>query len=463
MPAAWKKIFFEKRSLLVVSLLFIIYCGGRLWLVAEYGDVAFGYDTGIYRRVVDDYAAGIRSEKTEPFGFVHFSSSLRALGSSIDEIMYGWYMVFAALLFWGVYAYTQKNAGEESGVWAALLLAASVVQFEFFWWYYYRNLIALALWFVVLLLIRRRSYMAVVPLLAIGIVHPLSLLPLGCALIVGAVLLGGMRGYLLKIGFATLACLAVVQWPEYSGYLPTLLGHGWQTAAAERATSAELTGQFIALLKFLGLTILYLPLALFGFARAAKKISLESILAGVCMVLVGLHVIFYRRLYIFIDVIAIMYAAQALAYVRPKISWHYFGKMLLGVYIVSLFVYAGRFTMLKKPLITPTELLAIQELQQVPREAYIVSFTSFDAPWLYGFTNHTVLAPGVFKENKWNREEWNTFWTTPSSTIRHELLRRYPAHEFYIYAGARNGQLKALLQNEPRAENINEHVWKYTF
>jgi hypothetical protein len=85
-----------------------------------------------------------------------------------------------------------------------------------------------------------------------------------------------------------------------------------------------------------------------------------------------------------------------------------------------------------RPLISEKQLEAIEQLREyTENDAYVLG-TSFDAPWLLGWSERRVIAPGLFEWNVHNEEEWMNFLATTDPAAAEEFLDAYVG-PIYIY------------------------------
>jgi len=78
-------------------------------MIVKYGDAAFGYDFGIYRHYVGQYFDRLGDPTVVPFGWSNFSNVLRLLGSSVDQILFGWYFLFSVLILAALYSVVKNH------------------------------------------------------------------------------------------------------------------------------------------------------------------------------------------------------------------------------------------------------------------------------------------------------------------------------------------------------------------
>ncbi|MBU2542470.1 hypothetical protein KJ785_02850 [Patescibacteria group bacterium] len=432
------------QAYLFLSLSLLFYLFTRLWMWFEYGMAGFGYDTGIYRHHILGYFNNLGEI---PFGFSAFSNWLMLLGDSVDKIMFNWYLLISVFVLLALYFVAKKYFKSNLvALFSVLLFVSSIVQFEFFWWYYYRQFLALFFILLTFLFIHYRSYLVIFALLAVGIIHPLSLIPLGLSMIIYLFFADKKtKKFLLITGTSSIIFLIILNWRELWVYAQDFFHYKGVAKNFVEAGYQEFTGQFIGWSDWLKYSIFYLPFGLFGLIKYWKKQKLFTIFLLVNILLILLKIVFYHRFFVFVDIALILFASAFLSDVWEKVRGKKY-RFLVKIGIILLIVVCGVTTTIhvleKKPLIYPIELEAIKQVSELTKDSdYILSINSIYSPWLYGYSGKKIIAPGLFEYNKWNREEWNQFWYSPSNEMRLEMLKEYNITPMYIYVGDTNFNL----------------------
>lgn len=516
----------KNRQLCTVALIFLLYLLFHLWPIARFGYTGFGYDTGIYRHYITGYFERMGDDSITPFGFASFSNPLMSLGDSVDTIMFVWYLLIAIGVFWAVYLVVREffnpsppagYAGQESvpaprdllqnknseialgstpfskqaAVFAVFLFTISSVQFAFYWWYYYRNFLALFLLLVTFLLVKRKSWLAIFTLVGIGIIHPLTLAPLGLALVVYWVvqqlsfrpkrsgvekfLFAGTRdsstppprliGGSASLGMTSLTIATVllflVNWQELSLYLTEL----WKNFGLAKNFAAsgqpEFTGSFITPMIFVSAILAYLPYGLLGLWHNFRKQTLLASFFSANLLLIIIGFAFYRRFLVFLDLTLIFFAADYFSSVFPSIWKQKLGRCVVVIFITVLIGIQVWNVARQQPLINEADFFAIRNLDNLAGD-YVLAVDSAYAPWLYGFTNKKIIAPGMLDYDLWSREDWGRFWFTDDNQERIKLLEKYNISPIYIFVGDRYQKLEQEMIVDPHFTKINEQVIKYS-
>lgn len=462
MVSGMQKYFYKIRlSDLTVLFIFLFYSVSRLILIFRHGQSAFGYDTGIYRFIIQGHIDRLGDPTLVPFAFSAFSNVLSLLGDNLDKIMYVWYFGLSIFIIVALCLVVRTYFNKSTAMTTLVLFAFSITQFEFYQWYYYRNFIALFLVLICLLLIHHQSYLLILPLVVLGSIHPISLLPFGLAIIIYLFFDQEKRKFLFISGLTTLLAILILNWPELKTYLLFFVDNKGWAGNLTFGQANEFSGQFISFGDYWRVALLYLPFAIIGIFKYWRKQKFLTIFVLVNIILILFKLMFYRRFYIFIDLILIMFAARVLVDYAKMIKKERLGKLVIGLFVFFLVLNFGRYFFNIEPLISQAELAAIEDLQSLPKDNFIMTISPYYAPWLYGFTDHKIIAPGMFENNLWNKIQWEQFWNTEDQTIRHQLLDQYNSYPIYIYLGEKDAYFIDKIVDDSRFIQLNQTIWEY--
>jgi len=440
--------------------IFALYLIPRLLGYLRYGMAGFGYDLGIYRRLINLHFLG---QTNTEFGFAGLSTIARLLDASTDQILvYGYIGVFLCLAL-GVFAVMKKSSYPHLALWAFLLLSVSTVQFEFFSWYYFRNAIAVVFLLLSYTLFERRSPLLFLPLASIGILHPLSLIPI--LLVFGWIALREKtsRWYLVRQSGIGLVIAIATQWHELARYVLVAMSSSGRVANTASWQQNELTGQFLEPLQYLLLSTPFLPFAIFGAIKHWKKELFWSLFAVANIVLILAQVLLYRRFFVFLDLTIIIFASYGVNDLWQAETHRRMVRTAVILFFSLLWYQLFATAMNTPPRIEPNDLVAVESMN-IYGDANTVAMTirSDYAPWLYGFTPYDIIAPGVFDINRWTEDEWKTFWTTTDQDIRHTLLNRYAGKRVLIFVGMQDEYYRVLLLEDAYITKHSPSVFEYT-
>lgn len=443
------------------GLLFVIalsfYTFTRVFLFAHEGAAGFGYDTGIYRYTINGYFERLYDKTAPAFGFSAYSNTLKALHVSTDSVLITWYFLLAFVVFFLFYFFVKTYTDAPTALLALFFFSLSTVQYEFFWWFYYRNFLAFVLFLVTLILLHRKSLLTIFPLIAIGTVHVITLVPLGLTIVILTILKKEDRKFYFLTGSVALAGVVLLNFKELLRYLPSVTQTGGRVQNLDAGMS-EFTGQFVNFSFFWKHTVLYIFFGILGVVYYAKKQLIPSILLGVSILPVVLGILFYRRFFVFIDIFLIFFAALFVWNFAKEMKRKYIFALLI-LYISMGMVLGGEYVIHKRPLLTKETLEEIQQTDSLAPGS-LMAVSSATAPWLYGFTHHRVIAPGLFEENKWDEPLWREFWSTPDQNRRHELLKSYTL-PLYIFLAPGDKGFEPVLTQDAHFIPKTPSVWEY--
>ena len=456
----YRNISAEKRQPYLVVLIFILYLLLHLWPILRFGYTAFGYDTGIYRHYITGYFERLGDTAITPFGFANFSNPLMLLGDSVDTIMFVWYLLIAVGMFWAFYLVAREFFNKQTAVFAVFLFTISATQFAFYWWYYYRNYLALFLLLITLLLVKKKSWLAIFTLIGIGIIHPLTLAPLGIALLVYAIIDSSSRKFVLSSGIIAAVLLFLINWQELALYLDQLDGSLGLAKNFVAAGRPEFTGSFITPIIFVSAILIYLPYGILGLWQNFRKQILLTSFFGANLFLILIGFAFYRRFLVFLDLMLIIFAASYFTSAVQSVWTQKWGKQVVAIFVVVLLAIQVWLVVIRQPLISDSDFTAIRGVDNLAGE-YVLAIDSTYAPWLYGFTNKKIIAPGMFEYDLWDREGWGRFWFTKNNQERVELLEQYGGRPIYIFIGERYRDLGEKMMEDSRFMKVVEGVIEY--
>lgn len=449
----------KKSTLSIVLFLFIFgfYLFTRLFLFSKEGGAAFGYDTGIYRHYIQGYYERVHDESITPFGFSGFSNFLQKLGVTTDNILLGWYLLLAVVMFFVFFLFVQVYSSTSTALLASFLFSISVIQYEFFWWFYYRNFFALILFFLAFIFLKYRSYLIILPLVALGTLHILTLFPIAIMMVIVCIFQKEQKKFYFISGSVALGAIVLLNFKELLTYVGSIQKSGARVDSLNPSMS-EFNGQFIDISFFWKHTVLYLFFGIMGLVYYFKKYLPLAVTFFISFLPIVFGVLFYRRYYVFLDAFLIFFASIFLFEIIRKMK-SYWITAALGIFLLIAVILNVNYVVHKRPLLSHDDLNQIIATNEVA-PASLIAVSSATAPWLYGFTHHKIIAPGIFEENRWSQSEWQEFWTTSDTNRRHELLQRYST-PLYIFLGAPERGFEAVLIRDSHFTQKGPWLWQY--
>ena len=450
-----------------------------------------GYDTGIYKKFIEDFAnalpflpdfnSGIWAIN-EPIGLYLITDFLYLIGFDIYQILFGLYILFDVLIGIGIYLVVKKFSNINAALCAFLLFAISVTQFQAYWFMYYKQIVSLFLMLIAFLLLKKKSYLVIPVAGFMGGLHPMTFLIFGLVLLANFIF-SKYKKYLFISGLSILTI-------TFSLYLhnPWVLFNLFPSInpLSMIAVSEDIAGgKFFDLSVYIQLAAFYLPFAILGFIyliqrrkfdpvrdnEREKKVQGEQISNGVdylffwfCFnfLIVYLGFFFHNRFIISLDVIVIILAGFAISQILGKTFQSYHSKLAVLLFLFGTIYFLFNNVITTKPLISQEELNEIKSLAIITKEnTFVMATNAYYAPWVYGYSQRRTIAPGLFEhDNKWAKEEWNIFWFTDDLEIRHKLLDRYE-RPLYIFVGDRQEDLKLKFEEDPTLVKESPRVYKY--
>ncbi len=182
-------------------------------------------------------------------------------------------------------------------------------------------------------------------------------------------------------------------------------------------------GTFINFFTYQFSTLAYLPFALLGFFALCKKKQFNMIFlwTAICGIIVYFQFFFFNRFIIHLDIGLIILSAIGFGILIEN-------KKKLGIGILILMLFSAGFVTFNKsmntePGITEEQLYLIQQLKNTEENSSIMAISSEYSPFVLGYSGRKTIAPGLFDENKWTKEEWQEFWHLGNGTDRKERTK----------------------------------------
>lgn len=442
---------------LVLSV-FLIGLGLRIVPYLDWS-IPLGYDAGFYRYGFQTYWSSLPRvaegglpawfRRMHPSGLFLLMDAIRAVtGVSVDTVLRWMFAFFSAFVVFPVYSASKLFFGKEAGLFSSVIYVLSFTQFHAFEMMYYKNVLALILLLLVVYTVWRGSYVAFALLLAgVAAFHRPELLLL--ALSVGAYFvlssLGGaelglssrQRGVLISSIAATLLVLPL--WlPRIELYIDVLMSVFSSTSNTIMTGEAGAGGTFFGISQYLEIAGGYLPFAILGLAihlrcsfGKREGIDLLAILTLVTAVIVFGRLFFWKRFIVDFDILFIVFAGYGAMAVIKNYRKEV-GVVILGLAVLAVGIPTLNASVKAKPLINQEELETVEWIgENTPSEA-VVFGTSYDAPWVIGWSNRTALAPGLFGYNRKGEEEWKRFLSSENPEFAYEFLKPY-GNVIYVY------------------------------
>ncbi|MEK6884019.1 MAG: hypothetical protein AABY22_30595, partial [Nanoarchaeota archaeon] len=144
-------------------------------------------------------------------------------------------------------------------------------------------------------------------------------------------------------------------------------------------------------------------------------------------VIVYFKFFFFNRFIIFLDIALIILSGNGLHLILEK-------KKTLAIIIIIVLLSSALIMSYKesvdaRPTIPGSIFGSIDNII-IPEDSYIISISSAFSPFLQGWTNNRIIAPGLFDYDIWHSEaRWNEFWKDLNAS---ELKEEY-SEDVYLF------------------------------
>jgi len=437
-------------TLIILIIIFLFVFGVRLIPYAE-NTVPLGYDPGFYKHAIELYADDLpgipESELPEwvkemyPQGLFLLTDELYLFGFDPVILIKIFFPFLCAFMVFPLFMVAREFFDERTALLAVILYALSGTQFHTFFLLYFKNVIALMLMLLAIYVLKKEKYMLLVLLYAaLGAYHrPTFLL---FTLILVFYLIKNFRNKdKIKNVVLTISAGFILLVPFYLPRMDIYYDILFSSVASPGA------GTFVSFQEYEWLSLAYLPFALIGFLYLVIKrnFNLLFLWAAINGSIVLFQLVFYNRFIIPLDLLFIILAAAGLNYVflNPgKVSRN------LGIGVVLLLFASSGIMLFDRvgnthPLITENQLEAVIWLSNNSEaDAYVLA-TSYDAPWVLGWSKRKVIAPGLFEHNVYGRTEWMKFFGNRDLEETKKFLSPYEG-QVYVYNSKNYGNYLGL-------------------
>lgn len=397
--------------------------------------IPLGYDAGIYKYGIESFDSqgfGIADWAKGAFspGFLYLTKGLMFLFSS-QTILTTIFILFNLILGLSIYFATKEYFNKQTALIALFLYAVSIIQFKVFSYLYYKNIIALSLMLWSLYFLKKDKKIPFIIFGALtGAMHLPTFYIFGLSYIFFSI--KDYKKYKTNIinGLWILGLTAI----SYIGFFKQAILPLINPVLESFVETGTAPGTFINFFTYQFATLAYLPFAILGFFALAKKRQFNMLFFWtlITAIIVYFQFFFFNRFIIHLDIALIILSALGFSLIIEN-------KKKLGIIILIAMLFSAGFVTLNearnaKPFIEKEELFAIESLNSIESDAFVMATHSYYSPWVLGYSNRKTIAPGLFDYNKWNIEEWKVFWTTGDLNITKQLLSKYEK-PLYLFIG----------------------------
>ncbi len=384
------------------------------------GVTTLGYDTGFYRRYLikpfesfpNTEVPGLGQDALGPRIFLDL---LKLTKLPTDYILFGSYILLWALGGLTLFILMRTLMNERVAFLALIIFTLSPAQFVAYDFMLYKHAFVLPFLFLALLALEKKSLW----------LFPLSII----------IALSHQTTTIFYV--ATLTLFLAFNKNRWRDVVPTLILTTSIFLALHgnfyRRFTYTPVAVFLDAQKYFWLSAPLLFFALWGIKdlvlHQPKSVLWAFALTAFAFPLAQLP--FYERIFIFTDIALVVLAALGILHIKNSISLKSLGTKTLALLTLSA-IFGGWFlgnfyNQLWDDYrwISPTTQQNILELKSyIPQHATVLTTVDL-APWLLGWSNYFVIAPGLL--NDWhNNEAWITLWTSKSDTEKMRFFNDFP-------------------------------------
>lgn len=434
----------------VILLLVFLFALAIRLLPYIHSQVLLGYDAGIYKYTIELYHSALPQipESTLPLwvremtpqGLPVLADTFHTVaGADATQLLRYLFPLVGAFLVFPIFILTRSLLNQRTALLASVLYAISYTQFTTFTFLYFRQVLGLMFLLFAIYALEKKKYVLLALMFAgLGIFHRPEFLLLALILIPYLIIKRDWRVLYSVAG--TMALIAPFWLFRFDINLGMLQGV-FATAVTNIQTGvATGGGSFPGFYMYQDVSLAYLPFALIGAIYLIIKRSWNSLFFYfvINLAIVIFKLFFFNRYIISLDIAMVILAAVGINVILLHRQRN--AKIVVTavsvVVIIMIIVAGGVPTLLQsnsvKPLINDEQLHTIEWLaQNTELDAYILAST-YDAPWVLGWSNRKVIAPVMFHWNQHNEQEWFDFYETADLNEVKQFLDRYQG-TVYIY------------------------------
>jgi len=430
--------------------------------------IPLGYDTGMYKYAIEHGLQNLDNwvlQGVEP-GFLYLMKPLSMIFSS--QFILTWLLVILSIILGlGIYFASSSFFNKTTGLFAILLYAFSLIQYKTFELMYYKNIMGLILiLFALYFFNKKNNYLFIILAGLAGTIHRPTFYIFGLSYFFYAFISPYKNKYNFKqLGKNILSgiLILIIAILPFLGKFRVALTSVMPWVLQGFTSPGQSPGTFINIFTFQFLTLAYLPFAILGLLYLIKKRNFNILFfwAIINSIIVYFQFFFFNRFIIHLDIALILLASLGFSILlekRKKLA-----TILLIFLFASMFFTSISYIKTSSPLISETELNIIKIANSFEKNAIIMTTNSIYSPWLQGYVNRKIIAPGLFDYNKHNESQWQEFWTTKDLSKIKQFMNYYEK-PLYIFIGE---QQQDNIKQFPTCfdliiENQNNKLYKYT-
>ncbi|MDZ4246205.1 MAG: hypothetical protein U1D67_03695, partial [Dehalococcoidia bacterium] len=428
--------------------------------------IPLGYDPGFYKYTMELYfnalpripeaelASWIR--RMHPQGLFLLSDAMHVIAgtTAMDNMRY-FFPFLGALVVLPLFVVTRNLFGLRAAGIASLLYAVSYAQYATFTMLYFKNVLGLILLLLAIYALEnKKDGVMALMFTALGIFFRPGFL-LFALILIPYFLLHRRRGIILA-ALGTAILIAPFWIPRWEIY--------WEIVSGGIGG-----GTLFGFDTYTLVSLAYLPFAAMGAVYLVANRKLYSVVFYfvITSLVVVFQLFFFNRFIIMLDMSVVILAAVGID--RSLLQKRGALRAMGATAALLILVASGLPTLTEAKEISPRlnegQLRAVEWISENTESNAYVLATSNDAPWVLGWSERRVIAPGLFEWYIQSKEEWFDFFDSTDPEVAREFLDVYDG-PVYIYYSKNSGNYLGLekFQHEYFQEVYNSDeavVYKY--
>lgn len=413
--------------------------------------VPLGYDPGFYKYTIELYSNNLPDipenslphwvKEMYPQGLFILTDLLYIFGGFDANLLFKLFFPFlCAFLILPLFVLTRHLFDDRTAIIASFLYTLSYTQYTMFTFLYFKNVIGLMFLLLAIYLLEKKKYIPLILIYAgLGIYHRPEFLLF--SLILVFYFLRTKEANLILVALITAILIAPFWLSRIAENLSLISDVAEKAVITVQAGQVSGGGTFFGFETYEWVSLAYLPFGLIGFMYVLLKKKWDGLFYGFLIngAIVIFQLFFFKRLIVSLDIFLIILAGAGLNY--GFLESRMVSKKL-GIFAVIFLLISSSIVLLDqvsntRPLIDDDELEAVKWLASNTEPNSYILATSYDAPWVLGWSNRRVIAPGLFEWNIYNKSEWIAFLKTKDIETTEDFLRPYSNNSIYIYHSKR--------------------------
>lgn len=407
----------------------------KLLPLVRFGQFAFGYDSGFYRRYVMQPLLSVPNTPVPGLDHTVFIPRIildcvRFLASP-DVVLYGTFVAFSLIGVVAVWYVARYYFSKRIALYTVGLYVVSAVQFASYGNFFFKETIALPLFLAAILFFERERYAlgALVGVLVILTQQTTSIVLMG----------------VIGLGFVLQCVLRrSVSVPYMFAGATVVASYLYLHPHVAQKIASPPVGIFLTQSEYLLLSLPILALALVGaraFYKSVQKKPLVIAALAVPLVFALFHLPFYNRIYVFLSLFLMMPAAfgceRVVEFVRARVQarWRSAEVWVVCALFALVSIPLGIRMYTQQPVLEEAAQVALRDLgdlAKIPQNSSIITSPRL-LPWVHGWSMAKVYVPGNLKEPH-PLTEWRQYWLHADPAFDKGFLASFP-QPLYVFAG----------------------------